>query len=46
MAFDQLSDFLQKLAHTGELVRIPQEIDPRHQISAITSEARRSDALG
>ena len=46
MAFDQLSDFLQKLAHTGELVRIPQEVDPRHQIAAITSEARRSDAQG
>lgn len=46
MAFDQLSDFLQKLAQTGELVRIPQEIDPRHQIAAITSEARRSDSLG
>ena len=46
MAFDQLSDFLQRLTQTGDLVRVKQEVDPRHQISAITCEARRSDPLG
>ena len=46
MPFDQLSEFLQKLTATGDLVRITQEVDPRHQIAALTCEARRSDPLG
>ena len=46
MAFDQLSDFLLKLTQAGELVRVKSEVDPRHQIAAITGEARCSDALG
>jgi len=46
MPFDQLSDFLQRLTQAGDLVRIKQEVDPRHQIAAITCEARRSDPLG
>ena len=46
MPFDQLSDFLHKLTQAGELVRVKQEVDPRHQIAAITGEARRWDPLG
>ena len=46
MAHAQLSDFLSKLTQAGQLVRVKQEVDPRHQIAAITCEARRSDSLG
>ncbi len=46
MAHDQLSEFLIKLTQTGQLVRVKQEVDPRHQVAAITCEARRSDPLG
>lgn len=46
MPYDQLSRFLQQLEASGELLRIQGEVDPRHQIAAITCEARNSGRAG
>lgn len=46
MPYDHLNDFLQKLSTSGQLVRVRTEVDGRHQIAAITCEARRTDSQG
>ena len=46
MPFDHLSEFIQKLSASGQLMRIRAEVDGRYQIAAITDEARRSDVAG